>query len=73
MKNEQASAKFTCRVPRAMELLGYDSAPALYMACSRGQVPHRRHGKRLLFIESELIEFVKRQPGLTVEEALATR
>ena len=45
---------------------------ALYKLVSRRAVPYRKKGKKLLFLRSELEQFLRELPGLRLEE-LATR
>lgn len=70
---KKTPSKTVCRVPRAAEILGVPSHAAVYMQCQRGLIPHRKVGKRILFFEEELIEFLERQPGVNIEQALAAR
>lgn len=63
------SKKTPCDVNRAGEILGKSPA-AIYMDVARKRVPHRKVGKRLYFFEEELLEFLNRQPGVSVDEAV---
>ena len=38
---------------------------------SRGLVPYRREGGRIIFLRAELEAYLARLPGVTLEEALA--
>lgn len=37
---------------------------------ARGLLPYRRWGGRIVFLESEVEEFLKKLPGVSVEEAI---
>ncbi len=39
-------------------------------AVGRGLLPYRRWGGRLVFLEDEVQEFLRKLPGVSVEEAL---
>ena len=58
----------TCRVDRAREILKKKSNDAVYQACARGQIPHRKWGKAILFFEEELFELIDSQPGVRIED-----
>jgi excisionase family DNA binding protein len=45
---------------------------ALYKLVSRRAIPYRKKGKKLLFLRSELTQFLRELPGLKLED-LATR
>ncbi len=52
-----------CRVPRARQILG-DLAPSdasLYMLVSRRQIPYHKVGRRLIFVEEELQQWLADQ------------
>ncbi len=55
------------RIPQAAIFLGLTSK-ALRRAVQRGQVPYRRWGGRIIFIEAELKCFLYDLPGLRSEE-----
>jgi hypothetical protein len=38
---------------------------------ARGLLPYRRRGGRIVFLAAEIDEFLKKLPGVTVEQALA--
>ena len=57
-------------VPEAAERLGI-SERATWQRIYRGQLPHRRWGRRVIIPQDELEEFIKELPGCSVEEALA--
>lgn len=46
------------------------SERAIRQRISRGQLPFRRNGRSIWFIENELEEFIRRLLGTTVEQAL---
>jgi hypothetical protein len=46
---------------------------ATYQDVSRQRVPHRRLGRKIFFFEEELFEFLTKQPGVTLEEAIKAR
>ncbi len=48
------------------------STTALYKLVARRQIPYRKKGKRLLFLRSELEQFLRELPGLKLED-LTTR
>ena len=60
-----------------MDFLTIDQAAALmgrtphavYRLVARRQIPFRKHGRRLLFKRSELLAFLDKLPGLSLEEA----
>ena len=41
---------------------------ALYRKVERGQIPYRKWGKRMLFKERELLEFLDGLPGMRPED-----
>ncbi len=45
---------------------------AVYQAVFRGRIPHKRWGARLVFLQTELLQFMHGLPGTTVEEARAS-
>jgi excisionase family DNA binding protein len=45
---------------------------ALYKLVARQAIPYRKKGKKLLFLRSELEQFLRELPGLRLED-LATR
>ena len=59
-----------------MEFLNVDEAAALigrtphavYRLVARRQIPYRKHGRRLLFKRAELLAFLDRLPGVSLEE-----
>ncbi|MBI4639920.1 MAG: helix-turn-helix domain-containing protein [Candidatus Tectomicrobia bacterium] len=46
---------------------------AVYQAVSRGQLPFRKRGRRVIFLHDEVMEFLRWLPGASVEEALHSR
>lgn len=38
---------------------------------ARGMIPFRRHGGRIVFIETEVLDFFQRLPGVSASAALA--
>ena len=48
-------------VPEAAEFLGV-SPKSLYSWVSQRRIPYRKAGRRLLFLESELIEWTRPRP-----------
>lgn len=56
-------------VPEAAARLGI-SERAAWQRIYRGQLPHRRWGRRVIIPQDELEEFIKALPGCSVEEAL---
>lgn len=56
-------------VTATAELLGL-SAYALRAGISRGQAPHQRWGSRILFRRQVLNEYLKKLPGVSLEEVL---
>lgn len=61
-----------CDIERASEILDKSTA-ALYQDVYRKRVPFRRMGRKIFFFEEELFEFLSKQPGVDVDEALAIR
>ena len=60
--------KTPCRVQRAREILAVKTDAAMYQMVARGQVPHRKLGRRIVFYEEELMEMLEQAPGLRPEE-----
>ena len=56
-------------VPEVAARLGI-SERAVRQRIYRGQLPHRRWGRRVIIPLDELEEFIKNLPGCTVAEAL---
>ena len=50
-------------------LLG-ESEHAVRAQVRRGLLPYRRRGGRIVFVRAELEEFLRRLPGVSVEDAL---
>jgi excisionase family DNA binding protein len=44
---------------------------ALYKLVSRRAIPYRKKGKKLLFLRSELTQFLRELPGLKLEDLAA--
>ena len=42
---------------------------AAWMDIYRGKVPYRRHSRKIILIRSEVEEFFRSLPGVTVEQA----
>jgi hypothetical protein len=57
-------------IDAAARLLGR-TPHAVYRLVARRRVPHRKDGRRLFFLESELQEFIDTLPGLTLEQMLS--
>jgi excisionase family DNA binding protein len=57
-------------VEDAATLLGR-TPHAVYQMVSRGQIPYRKAGRRIFFMESELREFIASLPGVTIENLRA--
>lgn len=47
-----------------------DTEHAIRAQVARGLLPHRRRGGRIVFLRAELEEFLRRLPGVTLDEAL---
>jgi len=54
-------------VEEASEMLGR-SQNALRRMVERKQIPYRKSGRRVLFLESELRAFIDALPGLSLED-----
>jgi len=54
-------------VAEAAELLGRTTL-AVYRLVERRKIPFRKSGKRVVFLESELREFIDALPGLSLTE-----
>jgi excisionase family DNA binding protein len=54
-------------IEQAAELLGR-TPHAMYRLIARRKVPFRKDGRRVLFLESELCEFMEGLPGLSLAE-----
>ena len=63
--------KTPCNVPRVRELLGAPSEASIYQRVARREIPFRKFGRKLIFFEEEIAEFLERQPGVSVDEVLA--
>jgi hypothetical protein len=63
---KEVETKTICNVQRAKIILGARSDMAVYQMVQRRLIPFRKLGKRLLFIEEELLQFVDSSPGLTI-------
>ena len=72
MKQAPQIGKTKCNVRRAAEILGKSEA-AVYMDVQRRLVPFRKLGKHVYFFEEELFEFLDKQPGVRLEEAIGAR
>lgn len=55
---------------QALQFLPGFSRWGLYNMIRRRQIPHRRRGRRIVFLKSELIRWIENLPGVTVEEVL---
>lgn len=55
-------------VPEAAETLGITERAA-WQRLYRGQLPHRRWGRRVLIPLAELERFIEQLPGCTAEDA----
>lgn len=44
---------------------------AVYVRVTRGEIPHRRWGRKLVFCEAEIDHFLSALPGVSVLGALA--
>jgi excisionase family DNA binding protein len=54
-------------VDEAAGLIGR-TVHAVYRLVARRQLPYRKHGRRLLFKRSELLEFLGTLPGVRIDE-----
>jgi excisionase family DNA binding protein len=54
-------------VDEAAGLIGR-TVHAVYRLVARRQIPYRKHGRRLLFKRSELLEFLETLPGVRIDE-----
>ena len=54
-------------VTEAASLLGR-SENAVRRMVERRQIPYRKSGRRVLFLESEILEFIERLPGVSLVE-----
>ena len=59
------------KIPEAALLLGI-SEKATWQRLYRGELPHRRWGRRVLIPTEELDKFLAALPGKTAAEAIAT-
>jgi hypothetical protein len=69
---QETRVKKKCNVEKAAEILGKSEA-AVYMDVQRRLLPFRKLGKHVYFFEEELFEFLDKQPGVRLEEAIAAR
>ena len=53
-------------VEEAAEMIGR-TTHAVYRLVERRQIPYRKSGRRVLFVESELKAFIEALPGLSLE------
>jgi len=58
-------------VHAAKDKIGAPTVKAVYRLVDRRKIPFHRRGRRLLFFEDELDEFLDALPGVTPSEALA--
>ena len=72
MRQATQLGKTKCNVQRAAEILGKSEA-AVYMDVQRRLVPFRKLGKRVYFFEEELFDYLDKQPGVRLEEAIEAR
>ena len=54
-------------VDEAASMLGR-TTHAIYRLVERKRLPHRKYGRKVVFIESELATFIKDLPGISLEE-----
>jgi excisionase family DNA binding protein len=54
-------------VPETAAMLGH-SENAVRRMVERRQIPYRKSGRRVLFLESELRAFIEALPGLSLED-----
>jgi predicted DNA-binding transcriptional regulator AlpA len=54
-------------IEAAAEMVGR-TPHALYRLVARRQIPYRKAGRRLVFVESELREWIADLPGVSLEE-----
>ena len=54
-------------IEEAAKLLGRTPL-AMYRLVERRKIPFRKSGRRVLFLESELQEFINALPGVTLDE-----
>ena len=57
-------------IPEAAEMLGITQRAA-WQRLYRGQLPHRRWGRRVLIPMAELERFLEQLPGCTADQARA--
>lgn len=62
--------KKTLTVPEAAEEIGITER-ALWQRIYRNEFPHRRWGKKVVILRSELDAFLQNLPGVAVEQATA--
>ena len=46
---------------------------SIYRMVARGQIPYRKVGGRLLFLEDEIQEFIRNSPGITADQVLKSK
>jgi hypothetical protein len=56
-------------IPASCGITG-DTEKGTRSKIARGLLPHRRLGGRIILLRSELIEYLRRLPGVTLDEAL---
>lgn len=64
-ETENGESLFT--VPEAAEFL-HLSVPTIYGLTHKRQVPHQKRGKRIYFLKSDLLDWVKKGKRMTNEE-----
>ena len=55
---------------QALEILPGFTKWSLYNMVRRKQIPHRKRGRKVIFLRSELDEWVKNLPGVTLNDVL---
>ncbi len=55
---------------QALQVLPGFTKWGLYNMVRRRQIPHKKRGKRILFVRSELVQWIQNLPGVNIEEAL---
>jgi len=59
-------------VPQAAHWLDSTEKAVRQHKVSRRQIPFHRMGRRIFFVKSEVLDYLRRLPGVSVDEAIET-
>jgi hypothetical protein len=69
VRREATQVQEALTVPQAAAIIG-KTERATWLDIARGKVPHRRWGRKVIILRSELLEFLKTLPGKSVGEVV---